>query len=494
MERRRRSCPLDEPPGWNVHFAGPIDVRRDNLDMMPELFKCNAGLWYEDGRSPVSPRQPGDDVQNSHATSCIGRGPRPGIGQRSLRKPESTDVVQPLLSVVDMPPLAGVCTRTKVAGHHILTKHRLIGVPSVVDSWSAPKGPPSLSVIRSDAENPVAMNHHGSVGRHRRVLITGGSGFIGTNVVEAFLRDDCIVLNLDVIPPRAAAHIAQWRQIDILDKVALDRAFSSFQPELVIHLAAKTVLDERTNLGSYAANIQGVENVIGAVQVVGSVERTLFTSSRLVCRLGYVPEHDTDYQPSTLYGLSKVHGEQLVRAASSALGTWTILRPTGIWGPWFGVPYRDFFMTIKRGRYVHPAGRDALKSYGYVENTAYQLQQLAARPTPEVHGRTLLIADYPPVSVRAWATLIQEAIQARPIPSIPILLLKGVAAIGDSVERLGLGSAPLTSFRLNNLVSDMVYDTSPLEALVGPLPHTLTEGVERTAAWLESHGRFTLDQ
>jgi len=33
-------------------------------------------------------------------------------------------------------------------------------------------------------------------------------------------------------------------------------------------------------------------------------------------------------------------------------------------------------------------------------------------------------------------------------------------------------------------VSDMVYDTGPLEALVGPLPYTLTRGVERTVAWL----------
>jgi len=36
----------------------------------------------------------------------------------------------------------------------------------------------------------------------RRVLVTGGSGFIGTNVVEAFLRDECVVLNVDIAPRR----------------------------------------------------------------------------------------------------------------------------------------------------------------------------------------------------------------------------------------------------------------------------------------------------
>lgn len=320
----------------------------------------------------------------------------------------------------------------------------------------------------------------------RRVLVTGGSGFIGTNVVEAYRRDGWVVLNVDIAPPKTPAHARNWQQLDILDDVALRRALVAFRPELLIHLAAKTVLDERTTLDHFATNIQGVQNVIDAIQAAGSVERTFFTSSRLVFRLGYVPKDDTDYQPSTLYGLSKVRGEQLVRSASPGLGTWTILRPTGIWGPWFGVPYRDFFMTIRRGRYVHPARRDARKSYGYVENTVYQLQRLASRPTSDVHGRTLVVADYPPLKIRAWAELIREVVGARPIRSVPVPLLKGAAIAGDAVQRLGLGHAPLTSFRLNNLVSDMVYDTSPLEALVGSLPYTLTQGVERTVAWLGS--------
>jgi hypothetical protein len=95
-----------------------------------------------------------------------------------------------------------------------------------------------------------------------------------------------------------------------------------------------------------------------------------------------------------------------------------------------------------------------------------------------------MVADYPPVSVRVWAESIRNAFGARRIRSVPLLLLKGAAIVGDATERLGLGHAPLTSFRLNNLVSDMVYDTSPLEALVRALPHTLAQGVDRTIAWL----------
>ena len=330
----------------------------------------------------------------------------------------------------------------------------------------------------------IGLKHPPEAARGRRVLVTGGSGFIGTNVVDKYLEEGWVVLNVDIAPPKRPSQLEDWRQVDILNPTDLREAFTSFRPDLVVHLAAKTVLNERTDLAHYSANIAGVQNVIDAVQAAGSVERTFFASSRLVSRLGYVPRDDVDYQPSTLYGLSKVRGEQLVRAAPAALGTWIILRPTGIWGPWFGVPYRDFFRTIERGRYVHPAGRDARKSYGYVENTVYQLQGLAARPSSDVHGRTFLLADYPPLSVRSWATLIQEALGTRGIPSVPVPVLKAVALSGDALERLGLKHPPLTSFRLNNLISDMVYDTTSLEEVVGPLPFTAEQGVERTVAWL----------
>ena len=321
----------------------------------------------------------------------------------------------------------------------------------------------------------------------RRVLVTGGSGFIGTNVVRAYLRDGCAVLNVDTAPPRMPALRSSWHDADILEAEALQQAFAAFRPDLVVHLAAKTVLNERTDLEHYAANIQGVQNLIEAVQATAGVERTFFASSRLVFRLGHVPKDDLDYNPSTLYGLSKVRGEQLVRAAGTSLGTWTIVRPTGIWGPWFGVPYRDFFRSIERGTYVHPRGRDAKKSYGYVENTVHQLQKLAVASPAAVHGRTFVLADYPPLSVRSWATLIQEALGARPIRSVPTPMLKAAALAGDALERLGL-RAPLTSFRLNNLTSDMLYDTSSLEELVGPLPYDAAEGVKRTVAWLRQAG------
>lgn len=327
-----------------------------------------------------------------------------------------------------------------------------------------------------------------------RVVVTGGSGFIGTNAVASFLAGGADVLNIDIAAPRQPAHAPHWCQLDILEAGTLREAFDRFRPNLVVHLAARADLDERNNVHGYAANIDGVANVIDAIAAVGSVKRSIFASSRLVCRLGYQPKHDRDYDPSTMYGLSKVKGEELVREASPALGSWIIIRPTGIWGPWFRVPYRDFFHAIRTGIYVHPGGRVVRKSYGYVENTVHQIRRLGDVPDANVGGRTFYVADYDSVEVREWARLIQIGLGARRIRTMPTGLLKVGGRIGDIAEKLGMGHAPLTSFRVTNMMSDMLYDLSALEAIVGPLPFTLEEGVKRTISWLDDPGTQTSGQ
>ena len=143
-----------------------------------------------------------------------------------------------------------------------------------------------------------------------RILVTGGSGFIGTNLVEALIADGHSVLNIDIATPRMAGHLECWRNVDILDALRLKRAFVDFRPDLVVHLAARTDLDEKRSLSGYAANVAGTSNIVEAIEQAGSVNRSLFASSRLVCRIGHTPSDDLDYCPTTLYGQSKVEGEK----------------------------------------------------------------------------------------------------------------------------------------------------------------------------------------
>jgi len=321
-----------------------------------------------------------------------------------------------------------------------------------------------------------------------KVLITGGSGFIGTNLLQHFVGRGDSVVNIDIAPPKNEAHRQLWQEIDIRHGAALTRAVRNFSPEIVLHIGARTDLDGRS-LAEYSANTEGVANLIQAMMGLPVLKRVIFASSRLVCRIGYQPTNALDYCPSTLYGQSKVIGEQIVRAASERIPCpWLIVRPTSIWGPWFDVPYKTFFISIAKGRYVHPGQRSILKSFGFIGNTIYEIQQLIDAPADSVFGKALYLADYPPIDVAVMANAIQREIGGAPIRTLGTAVLRPVAWFGDFLRTLGWHNPPLTSFRLNNLLTPMVYDLEPLRAIVGDLPFTMDEGVRSTVAWLKSRG------
>jgi len=322
-----------------------------------------------------------------------------------------------------------------------------------------------------------------------KVLITGGSGFIGTNLIAHGERLGWEMLNLDINPPKAPAQASYWERADIRDEARMADSFGRFQPVCLVHLAARTDLDETRDLTGYDSNMQGVRAVLAAAKGTSSLQRVLVASSRLVCRIGYQPANDTDYQPTTLYGQSKIETERIVRTGGLAI-PWCLLRFTSIWGPYFGVPYRAFFMQIAGGRYVHPRGRRILKSFGYVGNTVAQLHALLEAPAEAWAGRTMYIGDDPPLEVLEWANMIRSALGLAPVPEVPVVLLKAAAAAGDLGKALGWREPPLTRFRLENLLTPMVYDLAPINRVAGPPRISLEQGVADTVSWLRQQGEI----
>jgi nucleoside-diphosphate-sugar epimerase len=322
-----------------------------------------------------------------------------------------------------------------------------------------------------------------------RVLVTGGSGFIGSNLCAYFNQMSDLVLNIDRLAPRNGQESTTWESLDICDRKSLMSTLSRFGPDYVIHLAARTDLDG-LSLEDYRSNTDGVRNVIDASISCTSIKRVIFASSRLVCRIGYQPSSDDDYCPTTMYGESKMIGEFIVRdLAAHAPWPWCIVRPTSIWGPWFDIPYRQFFDSVVAGRYVHPKGVRVLKSFGYVGNTVHQLTTLMKAPAALVDRKTLYLADYPPIDVQTMANQIRYQLQKSAVSQVPVSLLKIMACLGDVASHVGMRNPPLTSFRLANLMTPMVHDLDSLEKIVGPLPYDMESGVRKTLDWLLSTGK-----
>ena len=206
-----------------------------------------------------------------------------------------------------------------------------------------------------------------------KILITGASGFIGTNLLES-LREEYEVVNVDFNAPRNKKHIGYWLNVDIVDFATLQKVVVDFNPDYIVHLAARTDLDGKT-LEDYNANTIGVENILKVANELPALKKIIITSSMLVCKAGYMPLHQHDYNPTTVYGESKVRTEQITWSNPPKCD-WAILRPTSIWGPWFGVPYRNFFDMVKSKMYFHIGHRSCSKTYGYVKNAVYQIKQI----------------------------------------------------------------------------------------------------------------------
>jgi GlcNAc-P-P-Und epimerase len=319
-----------------------------------------------------------------------------------------------------------------------------------------------------------------------RVFVTGGSGFIGTNLVQSLLEGGLEVLNFDHKPPLNCSHGRYHHAGEILNSEGLRFAIQSFQPELVVHLAARCDLDG-ASLADYATNTTGVENIISAMRNVGSIKRVVFASSRYVHPTATQPKRDDEYAPFTYYGASKAESEKIVRASCLEI-PWVIIRPTSIWGPWFGVPYRGFFDAVRKGLYAHPRGEGLHKTYGYVGNVVHQIRQFLSVPAELVHGRTFYVADYQPLEIREMAEIIREAFGAPAVRDVPIAVLRVLATAGDGFKRLGWDNPPLTSFRLRNLRTQMVYDMAATQEVAGACPYTIKEGVRATVDWIRRHG------
>jgi GlcNAc-P-P-Und epimerase len=213
----------------------------------------------------------------------------------------------------------------------------------------------------------------------------------------------------------------------------------------------------------------------------------VFASSMLVCRIGYRPKDELDYCPSTAYGESKVIGERIVREAAGAKLPWVIVRPTSIWGPWFGSPYRDFFELVRRNLYVHPAGCRIRRNYGFVLNAVAQLGRLAEPGAAHLLGRTVYLADYEPIELKDWADRLQKALASRPVREVPLWVFRAAARCGDVLKRFGYRLPPMSSYRLNNMLTEMLHDTRPLQSVLPRLPYTLDEAIGVTCEWLRKH-------
>lgn len=318
------------------------------------------------------------------------------------------------------------------------------------------------------------------------VIISGGSGFIGTNLCLALSADGEDFRILDKRPSQLFPD--QATRIDILDRERLAQHISG---DTIIHLAAEHRDNVRPMKLYEQVNVDGTRNICRAAEMRG-VNRIVFTSS--VAVYGF-PEPETGEDGSigffNEYGRTKFAAEGVLRgwqAEDPANRSLTIIRPTVVFGPGNRGNVYNLFRQIVSGHFVMVGDGKNRKSMAYIDNVVAFLR-FSMNAVPGVHVYNYV--DKPDLTMNELVSLVRKAVLGKGGTGwrLPYSLGLALGYVADSVARATGRDLPVSSIRVKKFVTNTVFSSRAHEASGFVAPVALDEGIARTldAEFLTPH-------
>ena len=321
-----------------------------------------------------------------------------------------------------------------------------------------------------------------------RLLVTGGTGFIGSHLALEGRRRGADVAALGLVDrPEERSNVAllEAAGVTVMPGSITDGALcarAAAGATHIFHLAVAMREGGKRDEFFERVNLDGTRYLLEAA-AAQRVERFVYCSTIGIYghRVPGVSREDTPLAPGNIYERTKVAAEALVREMGALQGVpFVILRPADVYGP------RDqrllkLFRGVSRGSFPLFGAGDGRRHMVYVDDVVSAF--FAACERSEAVGESVIVAGPEVCTLRQLIETVRQAVGSprygRHLPLAPML---AAAAVVEDVCTLLHLDPPIYRRRMDFFRTDSAFDTSRARRLLGWTPRVgLTEGVARTA-------------
>ena len=314
------------------------------------------------------------------------------------------------------------------------------------------------------------------------VAVTGGTGFLGTQLVRRLTSDGFHVRALTrrprhVLPPPLHHSSVELIRGDITDGGPLERLVRG--TAVVYHLAGCATAWARDRGEYHRVNAVGTAAVCRACELQ-HVPRLVHTSTNLV-ECGDAPDRLV-----TAYQRSKLLGERAVFDFHTRGGSPVVVRPTRVYGP--GILSGANAVTrivdlYRRGLFrVRLADRGARGNYAYVEDVVDGIVRAARHGQP---GAAYTLGGENATFDEVLATLATVTGRGTLVLALPLAVARGIGRLAEMAARFGI-RPPITREWVSLFALDWPSSSEAAERDLDYAPRSLRDGVELTVRWLAS--------